>query len=695
MLSVSAGLGPAPNTLGWRALPLLFFPNVYKNVYEPVFGNSSVKIGNGEYGWMPSGVVFLALAGMVAAIFRRDRKMLTLAGIALWFLLWMMDIAPFNLLRHVFLLRRLTLAYLLCSIQLCFCVLAGYGASAFLRAGRRELAVIAGAWIAFAGACFSVVFSILHSAVGQVDPDCLRAGLDMDIAWAIVVPVLFYGAVFLARHAAHDLPIAVAFAVVIGSAIAFFPSGAIYKTVYTTRLDVLLAVIACALLALWQRNTPHSVGITAAALLLLNVILVGNYPGWPRRFNPFAESPSVHYLKGLPPSGRVYGMQCILFPDIASQFWLPSINGLMTLMPERSIEFMMRYADTCQNPAAFYGLQYCPTGPLGQILLHRPVWDYLGVRDVLGINAAQIRDNVAAMRSPSSDYVAVPLQGSVRFPVVLKTSASAIDVLVGTGGHINHGPLRFELKGANGKTVLSSEIDEAQLPAQDWAEFDRADREDIPTGMYTAEIASPESPIVLWTSRARPGIYLHRAQIENAGFRLASFIPADPVVVWENESAQPTLYVAPQSAPAAGRADAQAKLVAQVDMHHVAYREPGTPACESNASFPEGQEASTLKSIDITPNRIHATVEAKSAGTLVYVGVYTKGWSARVDNQPSPAFPVNGAFLGTCLAAPGEHQVSFEYLPPFWHPSLAASVLGFLVAGFGLWRAKGATEHCG
>lgn len=188
MLSVSSGLGQTANHVGYRLLPALFFPFVYKALYSPVFGSPSLNLGGGEYGWMPVGVVFLGLAGIVAALFRRDKRMLTLAGIALWSLLWMMDLPPFNLLRHVFLLRRLTLAYLLCSIQLCFCVLAGYGAGAFLTASKRQLAAIAAAWIAFAGACFAIVFSVLRSAGPQIDPLCVRAGIGPTRAWAAAAP---------------------------------------------------------------------------------------------------------------------------------------------------------------------------------------------------------------------------------------------------------------------------------------------------------------------------------------------------------------------------------------------------------------------------------------------------------------------------------------------------------------------------
>jgi hypothetical protein len=242
----------------------------------------------------------------------------------------------------------------------------------------------------------------------------------------------------------------------------------------------------------------------------------------------------------------------------------------------------------------------------------------------------------------------------------------------------------------DGKTVISRQFEGITLPIEDWIVF-APDSGKIPPGVYTAEVtftpATAGSAIVMWKDQTLPESYLHRVQIDNAGFKLAYRSPKDQITVWENQSAKPLVYVAPQNAPALNEADAQAKLVAQLDFHHVAYLNAGTAGCESNASFPIGREASAVRSLGITPNAVDVTLEAKSAGTLVYVGSYAKGWMARIDNKPARTFRVNGAFLGTCLPSSGFHQVTFEYRPPLWYPSLAASFGGLLLAGWG-WRRR-------
>jgi hypothetical protein len=366
----------------------------------------------------------------------------------------------------------------------------------------------------------------------------------------------------------------------------------------------------------------------------------------------------------------------------------------MPLFPLSSVDFMKRYADTCQDPAVFYGItpQGCPDPPaLVQVLRRRPVWDYLGVRHLLGPSPDEIRTAIAAADPPLSDFIAVPVTGSIRFPVVVRSDASSVDVFLGTAGRINYGAVKFDLRNANGNTVIHAQLDGSKLPVQDWAIFARDAGASIPRGIYTADVtfeaARPESAVVLWKDQIRPGSYRHRVRIENGGLKLAFLSPDDHVAVWENQSVQPLVYVAPQSGIAASGPEAQAKLVAQLDLHRVAYVEPGTRACDNNASFPADRTGSELRSIAIAPNRVDADVAAHSAGTVVYVGSYDPGWMARIDGKPARTFRVNGTFLGACVAEAGSHRVTFEYRPSLWYPSLAASVLGLLVAVIGLrWR---------
>ncbi len=447
VLTARGELGAAPEHLPLRLLPALFFPFVYSALYAPVFGSTAVDLGGRVYGWMPAGVVFLGFTGMIASIFRRNRRMLMLSLIVVCFLLWMMDVPPFNVLRYLPLVQRLTLAYLLCSIQLFVCVLAGYGASALASASQRELVITGGAWTIFTGASFALVVSVLKSlgplsgllhSQPAIDRSCVVAGIVPNAMWAIAAPMLFYGARFFSRWTdLKHAPIAVAFAVVLGSAMAFFPSGAAYLTVFLTRTVALLAVIICLMLTVRQRSLERIAWTTIATLLVANVVLVENYPGWPQRTDPFAEPPYVHYIKTLPQNGREYGLQGILFPDFSSKLSIPTFNELTMLLPRSSVYFMMRYADTCQDPDVFYGIAPvgCPDLPLVQTLKHRAVWDYLGLRHILGADRDQIKADIVASRSLRSR-----ISRPCRLPepcALLSSSVMApprLRVLIGTAG---------------------------------------------------------------------------------------------------------------------------------------------------------------------------------------------------------------------------------------------------------------------
>jgi hypothetical protein len=581
--AVRSEMGQQQANLGLRTLPSLLYPFVYGAFYSPAFGNPQVNAGD-VCAPLPAVVWFLAIAGVVAGVSRKNSRMLALAGFALWDLLWMTDVPPFNVLRYAPMVRRLGPAYLLCSIQLCLCVLAGYGVSALLSLGRRGLRALTGVWIVLTAGLWLIVASVLREAWPRVDPACLAAGIGSNLVWSIAVPALLLAlCVFLRRTRRENLFPVVALAAVMGAAVAFFPNGADYRSVLIARMGMLAAVAVCGLLVVAQRNERRAAWVAVAVLLVANAGLVAGYPGWPKRVDPFAETPYVRFLKSQPQSSRGYGLKCVLFPDLSSRFSLLTINTLFALTQPASLRFISRHVDDCQNPQLFYGVTSpdCPDRPaLAQVLRRRAVWDYLGVR-----------------------------------------------------------------------YVFSADPNELQAAA-----------------------APP------------PGNSRDRMQPSDEGMRLAFSSPDDPVRVWENESARPIVYIAPQTAVASDTADAQAKLVSQADLHRTAWLEPGPRACASDASFPLGQEASTLKTASITPNRANFTIDAAAPGTLVYVGSYAKGWTARIDNRAASAFRVNGTFLGACVATPGLHRVEFEYRPPFWRASLAAAAAGFLLLGFGLVR---------
>ena len=692
-LVVQSEWGRVQEHLELRALPSLFFPFVYGDLYARVFGNPAIDSGR-PYAWMPASIWFFAIAGMTGGVLRRNLRMLTLAAIGVWGLFWMMDIPPFNLLRYAPVVQRLTPPYILCSVQLCICIVAGYGVSILPSSGKRELRAIAGAWILVAGGLLFIVARVLLDAWPHAVRWSVVAGIAPNVAWAVAVPVLIYCALWLARRTQiEDAPFGVALAVIAGSAAAFFPSGADDRPVLIVRLALLLAAVVCGVLTLVQRNVQRSVWITIGLLLVVNVALVAKYPGWPKRTDPFVESPYIRFLKSQPQGWRGYGLAGVLFPYFSSRYSIPAINDLSPILPPATVEFFKHYVDDCQNPQFFYG--YDQPGcsdrtAMIQFLRRRAVWNYLGVRYVFSGYPDQMRQAAAGEDASLWAFDSVPLVGSVRFPVLVRSAASSVDVFLGTAGRKSRGPLTFDLKNARGDTLVHKQLDSATLPSQNWVTFTQDDGQDIPPNTYTAEIAfrpaTAGSTVMLWKDQIRPGNFRYRVQPPDLGMKLVFSTPDDPVKVWENRSAQPLAYVAPENKTAADEPDAQERLVSQEDLHRVAYLEPGTPACVNNASFPHGEEGAVLHTISITPNRVDLTLQAQSPGTLTYVGAYAKGWMARIDNQPADTFRVNGTFVGVCLAASGSHRVTFWYRPPLRNLWLVGAAGGLLLVGFCLIR---------
>ena len=150
-----------------------------------------------------------------------------------------------------------------------------------------------------------------------------------------------------------------------------------------------------------------------------------------------------------------------------------------------------------------------------------------------------------------------------------------------------------------------------------------------------------------------------------------------PASLWRNNSAQPLLYVAPEAVRVADWQDGQNRFANAANLRRTAYVESGNASlCLNNPAYPAAA-AADIADIRIEPNRVYASVNAYTGGTLVLVSNYADGWSARINGARTRVYRVNGAFQGACLAGPGKYQIIFEFEPSLWK-------LGLLCAGAGV-----------
>jgi hypothetical protein len=99
-----------------------------------------------------------------------------------------------------------------------------------------------------------------------------------------------------------------------------------------------------------------------------------------------------------------------------------------------------------------------------------------------------------------------------------------------------------------------------------------------------------------------------------------------------------------------------------------------------------------LKSIEIQPNRVLASVSQDGDGMLVLTDAWWPGWRVRVDGLEQTLYCVNGGLHRGVWLQSGDHQVEFFY----WPASLARGLLISLSAalGLGLWLGYAKFRAC-
>jgi hypothetical protein len=260
-----------------------------------------------------------------------------------------------------------------------------------------------------------------------------------------------------------------------------------------------------------------------------------------------------------------------------------------------------------------------------------------------------------------------------------------ISVFISTYGLKVPGTLLFKLNDSAGKTVVFEVRDTLPLDGDTQVFFPAS----LGTGEYTAQaVFTPRVPggiLGIWVNTKRPGEYLYTPVRPVDNIRPGFRDRRTGMLVWENASAQPPIYVAPETRQVASWQEGQSRFKALADLRSAAYSEGG--AC--TAAPGGGSAASRVIDMKLEPNRVWARIEAVKPGTVVVANAFMPGWSARIDGTPAGVYRVNGAFQGACLTTAGTHEVTFEYEPPVWRTALVLCGTGVLLfASVGLYRRR-------
>lgn len=774
---------------------------IWKDVYGPfhnggAFGNPALPIQHEwALGWIPGPVLFLSLAGAAYAARRRDIRILTFAAIALWLFCWISSLPPFNWVSYLPMLSRASTPYSMGAIQPCLCILAGYGAAAFWRARLRGVVLIAAIWLLLLGVLAARVLYVYRLAGSGASRDTLLCGLVAGAAFSVIGP----GMLALFHRLRRDMNsfVYACAALVLGTGIAFFPSGATHATLFHARMVMLAGTAAAVFLAaLWHGTRYGSVGATLV-LLASNLWIVHAYPGWPLRYDLYTEPPFVTWLRDKT-QWRSYSLDGHLFPDSASVFPVNTINNISNLLPRTSLFFGRRFVDCCQPPTNFYGFN-SPLGstgsPLRPLTDNKRYWDYLGVRYVVrssslpapgeetwlpelepvavgketpltegpglscsdgpfdmvvastaasssGVFALQAEDpnkdpkrnaqlhavsppmppgaaqsvpfvlparactqqrevRLRLMRqnarspeavagavqrfrwdprisvSPGS-YQPEPLDRPAAIPIYSREAFTGIDIVHGSNGRKNPGRLTFRLFDSGGGLVAQAQVDSADVKDQQLTRYAWADGRMVPPGRYMGLLefdpAEPGAAVTIWRNRTNSYDYRCLLVRQWADLPPAFADAQSNTTIYENGNARPIVYLAPRSVRVQSWQEAQDRFAQLADLRSVAYVESGK---NLPCAAAEGPAQLSVTSFKMDPNRVEASVQTDRGGMLVVEQAFLPGWSSQVDGTPQPVSRVNGAFVGTCIAAPGSHRIVFTYEPRLWRWSLLIAGLGF------------------
>jgi len=279
----------------------------------------------------------------------------------------------------------------------------------------------------------------------------------------------------------------------------------------------------------------------------------------------------------------------------------------------------------------------------------------------------------------------MPFLQPVRIPITCEdTPLVGFGVFLSTYAKRNPGKVALNVDDQSGKVILSRSLDSATVEDNAFAQFE------LPSNLCSAghqlvfelshQVSAPGSMLAIWRASPNGPVRYQLHFRVDGDYNLAFRDAGSQAAIWENTTAQPRLYLAPESSPKLEWHEAQQSFAAQQDLRRSAFLETAaSESCPSNPQFPRNLPAAEITSFSIQPNIFSASVRAKTSGALVLVNSYMPGWVARVNGKVAKVVRANGTFMGTCIQAPGNYDVRFEYTPRLWHASLLLSALGLIL----------------
>lgn len=397
---VEVGLLSSPvATLPGFALPFIFGP-LHNDPWHGLY----VSVA-----WVPPGVAFLAVAGLVTLWTSTRRPMLVAFVITAALAAAKVLGAPgINDLGRLPLLNQIWFQYANAFIALPAAVLAAVGFSGLRKAPLRQWVIAIILWGLYIGVMIVVAVAVLHgggatlASLSSLRRHYFYVALGSGLGWAIAMPV----ALLIARVAGRrdNLFLLVGASGVLLEAAAYFPSGSPITFAVINLLAgaaFVATVTAGALLGRRLRAVP-AMAIAVTVTALVSGVSTSVQPRLARRYDWTRASGYVTWLQRAPNAPRVYGFDGVLYPDFPTVFGLSSPTNLENLVPHEANAFFGAYLDPAVLPARFFGISAGrnPTLPdaIGEFWGNRRYWDLIAVQYLLTSRGAS--DAPAVYESP-------------------------------------------------------------------------------------------------------------------------------------------------------------------------------------------------------------------------------------------------------------------------------------------------------
>jgi hypothetical protein len=433
-----------------------------------------------------------------------------------------------------------------------------------------------------------------------------------------------------------------------------------------------------------------SVGCLCVALPALGTEIAG-VAGLPRRYDPLTPAPYLEQVARLSGDNlyRSYSLDLALQPNFAVPFALTSLDCVEVLLPVCSATFIQRYLDRGVFPEFFAGNFSAGRNPqfsaLEEFWHNKRYFDLVAVRYLITRESDPfpvVYDTETSAARSSPVALTQPLETTISCPT---DWLSRVQVLLSTYVKQNPGTVTLKILSEDGTLLRQQKIDSSSLVDNAFQEFRFSPLPDVKDRRLRLRLefapAQPNSMIAAWTYPESPQLGFALRVI--GGHPQLTLVYEDPeakVRVWENSSAVPRVFLAPQGTVVPSWEEAIARLPDTPNLTQHVYIEQGAGM---PSPWPETQEPGELRTFALEPNAVRIQYDAKTAGILTLTDSYDEGWHVNLNGQEVPVLRVNGAFRGVRLETPGKYDVHFWYRPPYWNLSVAMAVVGGLLVGAG------------